>query len=81
MTEEAKQVFKQHTESLKDLVAQNSRIGWAKLSELEEEAEESEKEVKLQREELDKMDGMICDGFRDAGDDCDAPALSRWSRK
>ena len=27
---------------------------------------------KLQREALDKMDGMICDGFQDAGDDCDS---------
>ena len=70
MMEEAKQVLKPHTESLKDL-ALNSRIGWAKLSELEEKAEECETELKLQREELDKMDGMICDGFQDAGDDCD----------
>ena len=40
-------------------------------------------ELKLQREELDKMDGVICDGFQDAGDDCDsfrAPALSKSSR-
>ena len=36
--EEAKQMLKQHTESLKDLVAQSSRIGWARLSELEEKA-------------------------------------------
>ena len=72
MAEEAKQVLKQHTESLKDLVAQNSRIGWPKQSELEEKAEECETELKLQREELDKMDGMICDGFQDAWDDCDS---------
>ena len=56
MTEEAKQVLKPNTESLKDL-ALNSRIGWAKLSELEEKAEECETELKLQREELDKKDG------------------------
>ena len=48
MTEEAKQVLKQHTESLKDLVA--------------------ETKLKLQREELDKMDSMICDGFQDEGE-------------
>ena len=37
-TEESKQMLKQHIESLKDLVAQSSRIGWARLSELEEKA-------------------------------------------
>ena len=72
MTEEAKPVLKQHTESLKDLVAQNSRIGWAELSELVDKAEECETDLKLQREELDKLDGMICGGFQDTGDDCDS---------
>ena len=81
MTEEAKQVLKQHTESLEDLVAQNSRIGWAKLSGLEEKAEESDRALELLREELDKLDGMICDGFQDAGTIAtpSAPALSRSS--
>ena len=53
-------------------MAQSSHIGWAKLSEHEEEAEECDTEHKLQREALDKMDGMICNGFQDAGDDSDS---------
>ena len=84
MAEDAKQVLKQHTESLKDLVAQNSRIGWAKQSELEEKAEECETELKLQREELDKMDGYDLrrvSGRRGTIPTPSAPALSRSSRK
>ena len=76
--EEAKQMLKQHTESLKDLVAQSSRIGWARLSELEDRAGEYDTELKSQREALDKMDAMIWDGWQDAGDESDS--LRAWSR-
>ena len=71
-TEEAKQMLKQHSESLKDLVAQSSRIGWARLSELEEKADEFYMELKSQREALDTMDDMMWDGLQGAKDESDS---------
>ena len=55
--EEAKQMLKQHTESLKVL---------------EEKADEYDMELKSQREALDKMDATIWDGLQDAGDESDS---------
>ena len=71
-TEEAKQVIKQHTESLKDLVTHNSRIGWVRLSELEEKADGYDMELKFQREALGKMDATVWDGLKDARDESDS---------
>ena len=74
-----KQEHKQHAEDLKEL----SNMGMARLSELDEKAEESEAELKSQREALDKVDGMICDGLYNAGTIATrcALALSKSNRK
>ena len=57
---------------MKDLVAQSSPTGWARLSELKEKADENNMELQSQREALDKMDGTIWDGLHGAKDECDS---------
>ena len=54
-------------DGMKDLVAQSSPTGWARLSELKEKADENNMELQSQREALDKMDGTIWDGLQGAG--------------
>ena len=55
-------------DGMKDLVAQSSPTGWARLSELKEKADEYNMEL----QSLDKMDGTIWDGLQGAKDECDS---------
>ena len=70
-----KQGFETHAENLKDLMAQSCRAGMARLTDLEEKAEELEEELASQQDmedRVNKLNTLISDRLQNAADECDS---------
>ena len=70
-----KQGFETHAENLKDLLAQSCRAGMARLTDLEEKAEELEAELASQQDMEDrvsKLNTLTSHRLQNAADDCDS---------
>ena len=70
-----KQGFETHAENLKDLMAQSCRAGMARLTDLQEKAEELEAELVSQQDmedRLNKLNTLISDRLQNAADECDS---------
>ena len=70
-----KRGFETHAENLKDLLAQSCRAGMARLTDLEEKAEELEAELASQQDMEDrvsKLNTLTSHRLQNAADDCDS---------
>ena len=70
-----KQRFETHAENLKDLMAQSCRADIARLTDLEEKAEELEAELVSQQDmedRVNKLNTMISDPLQNAANECDS---------
>ena len=70
-----KQGFETHAENLKDLLDQSCRAAMARLTDLEEKAEELEAELASQQEmedRVNKLNTLISDRLQNAADERDA---------